>query len=170
MDYSMIVARILHIGLGVFWAGAMIFMAIYVTPSLRDAGPDGAKVAAGFAKRRLLDVMPLVALITLISGTYLYQRASGGWAPEYMRSLPANVIGVGGLAGILAFIVGVSMVRPAMKKAMRLTQSVSSAAAETREGIIAEAGAQRARAAAAGKVVAWLLAGATVTMAVARYV
>lgn len=170
MDYPMIIARVLHIGLGVFWAGAMIFMAVYVVPSIRDAGPDGAKVVAGFAKRRMLDVMPLVALITLISGTYLYQRASGGWVPEYMRSLPANVIGVGGLAGILAFIVGVAVVRPSMKKAMGLAQSAGGASAEAREGIMAQAGALRARAASAGKVVAWLLAGATIAMAVARYV
>jgi uncharacterized membrane protein len=170
MDYPMIIARVLHIGLGVFWAGAMIFMAIYLTPSMRDAGPDGAKVAAGLAKRRLLDVMPLAALITLISGTYLYQRVSGGWVPEYMRSLPANVIGVGGLAGILAFIVGVTWVRPSMKKAMGLAQSVANAPAEAREGIMAQAGALRTRAASAGKVVAWLLVGATVAMAVARYV
>lgn len=169
MDIGMILARVLHIGLGVFWAGAMIFMAAYVTPSLRDAGPDAAKVVAGFAKRRLLDVMPAAALVTVLSGLYLYWRVSAGWDPGYMGSPAGMAIGTGGLLGLAALGLGLSVVRPSMKRAIGLGESAGAAPAEQREGLMAEAQTHRMRAAGAGKAVAWLLAGATITMAVARY-
>ena len=58
MDLLLLTARLLHVVLGVFWAGALIFTAVFLLPSIRDAGPDGAKVAAGLMRRRFLDVLP----------------------------------------------------------------------------------------------------------------
>ena len=75
MDMPLILARVLHISMGVFWAGTIVFNAIFLSPSMRDAGPDGAKVAAGLMKRRFLDVMPIVALTSILSGLYLLWRA-----------------------------------------------------------------------------------------------
>src|SRR6185503_7665290 len=43
-----------------------------------EAGPDAGKVMAGLMKRRIPVIMPLVALIALVSGMWLFQRLSGG--------------------------------------------------------------------------------------------
>ncbi|MEK6596955.1 MAG: hypothetical protein AABY91_01380 [Gemmatimonadota bacterium] len=168
MDVSILIARALHIGLGVFWAGAMIFVATFLLPSIQEAGPDGAKVTAGLARRRFIDIMPVVALVTVVSGFYLYWKSSTGLSPEYMGSRTGMAIGLGSVTALLALALGLATVRPSMKRAMELAQAAG-AAAESREAILAEAQASRAKAAGAAKVVAWLLAATTIAMAGARY-
>lgn len=170
MDIPIIVARLLHVGLGVFWAGAIIFNAVYLAPSIRDAGPDGAKVAAGLLQRRFADVMPVVALVTILSGLFLLWRASAGFSPDYMSSSVGMTYSFGALFAIVAFIVGVTVMRPAMLGAAALARSAASAAPEERERALARAQILRVRAGVTGRVIAWLLAASTVAMAVARYV
>lgn len=168
MDVPMLIARVLHIGLGVFWAGAMIFVATFLLPSIQEAGPDGAKVAAGLARRRFIDIMPAAALVTVLSGFYLYWKSSTGFSPEYMGSRTGMAIGLGSVTALLALALGLATVRPSMKRAIQLAQAAG-AAAESREAILVEAQASRAKAAGAAKVVAWLLTATTIAMAVARY-
>jgi uncharacterized membrane protein len=169
MDVPIVIARVLHIGLGVFWAGAMIFVATFLLPSIQEAGPDGAKVAAGLARRRFIDIMPVAALVTVASGFYLYWKSSTGFSPEYMGSRTGMAIGLGSATALLAFALGLAIVRPAMKRAMKLGQAAAGTPAESREGLLAEAQASRAKAARAARAVAWLLAATTIAMAVARY-
>jgi uncharacterized membrane protein len=170
MDVLFLVSRVAHVGLGVFWAGAMIFNAAFLLPAVRDAGPGGAAVAAGLLRRRFTDWMPLAAILTLVSGFYLYWRVSGGFTSAYMGSRMGMVYGTGSVVALVAFVIGVAVMRPAMLRAAALTQGAAQAAAEERERAMAEAQGLRARAGAAGRVVAWLLGAATVAMAIARYV
>ncbi len=169
MDFTLIVFRILHIVLGVFWAGTLIFTAFFLIPSLREAGPDAAKVTAGLMKRKFLTVMPVVALITILSGLWLYSKVSVGFQPEYMRSKPGMAIGIGGLSAIVAFLIGVTVVRPSMLKAIALSQGAASASPPDKEARLAEAAALRVRAGKAGVVVALLLILTAGTMAIARF-
>lgn len=169
MDFTMLALRVLHVVLGVFWAGTLIFTAFFLLPSIREAGPDGAKVTAGLMRRRFLTVIPIVALITILSGFWLYSKVSVGFQPEYMRSRPGMAIGVGGLTAILAFLLGVSIVRPSMLKAVALSQAAAAGPAAERDARMAEAQALRIRAGKAGTAVALLLIVTTVAMAVARY-
>ncbi|MEE8062460.1 MAG: hypothetical protein V3T16_11555 [Gemmatimonadales bacterium] len=169
-DLTLLVMRVLHILLGVFWAGTLIFNAIYLQPSLRDAGPDAAKVAAGLMRRRFLDVMPLAAAVTILSGLWLYWLVSGGFQVAYMRSATGMTIGLGAVAAIVAFTIGVAIMRPAMLRAAALSQAAAQAAAPERDAQLTEAQALRARAGVAGKYVAALLVVAVVAMAIARYV
>ena len=78
-------------------------------------------------------------------------------------------IGLGSVTALLALALGLAIVRPSMKRAMQLAQATAAAPVESREGLQAEAQALRAKAAGAGKAVAWLLAATTIAMAVARY-
>src|SRR5262245_5869821 len=118
MDGMLLAARVVHVGSGVFWAGTMIFNAAFLMPSMRDAGPDGAKVAAGLMKRGFMVLMRIVALLTILSGGWLYWRASAGFAPGYGGSGPGMAYGIGALSALVAFGIGISVVRPAMTKAM----------------------------------------------------
>jgi uncharacterized membrane protein len=170
MDISLLTIRILHIGLGTFWAGAMIFNAIFLVPSVRDAGPDGAKVIAGLAKRNFMQVMPVIALLTLVSGFYLLHLASGSFGPGYMGSRQGIAYSTGMLASLAAFVAGIGVVRSSMLRAGALAQAIGNAPAAERDRMQAELQALRGRAAKGGQVVAWLLGLTVVTMAVARYV
>jgi uncharacterized membrane protein len=152
---------VLHIAMGVFWAGTMMFNAAFLMPAFRDAGPDGAKVAAALARRRFLDIMPWIAALTIVSGIWLFWFDSVGFRPPFMRSRMGISLAVGALAAVIAFILGVAVMRPAMNKAMRLGQDPAQQAA---------AQALRVRAGILGRVIAALLGIAVAGMAVARYI
>jgi hypothetical protein len=120
-------------------------------------------------RRRFLDIMPIVAVVTVLSGLYLYWRVSGGFTPAYMGSAPGIMYGIGGVTALVALALGVGILRPAMLRAAGLTQSTAGLAAKEAEPALATAQALRARAGAVGRVIAWLLGATTVTMALARY-
>ena len=166
----LLIARLLHIVLGAFWVGALIFNAAFLFPAMRDAGPDAAKVGAGLMRRRLFDVLPLVALLTLLSGVWLLWWVSGGFQPEYMRSRPAMVYSLGALAGIVAFALGIGIMRPAMLRAAALSQAAASLSGGERDAQLGKAQALRMRAGVTGRFVAALLTVSIGLMAIGRYV
>lgn len=170
MDSALIIARVVHVLSGVFWAGTMVFVAAFLFPAVRDAGPEGGKVIAGLAKHHFLTVMPIIAILSMLSGFWLYWRVSLGFGPAFMRSGPGMAYGIGGAAAVLAFIIGVTMVRPGMKKALELSQSAANAGASEREAMLAKAQALRVRGGKLGNWVAMLLGIAALAMAVGRYV
>jgi hypothetical protein len=169
MSFTLLTMRLLHVVLGTFWAGTLIFNALFLQPAMRDAGPDGARVAGGLIRRRFLDVMPLVAFVTIGCGLWLYWHVSGGFQASYMRSLTGMTIGVGALAALVAFVIGLSILRPALLRAAALSQAAAQAPAAERDAQMATVQTLRVRAAVAGRVVAGLLVLAAATMAVARY-
>lgn len=169
MDSLFLAMRVIHIVLGAFWAGTLVFTAFFLLPAIREAGPDGAKVTAGLMKRRFLTIVPVVAIVTILSGFWLYWKASVGFQPEYMRSRPGMAIGIGAASAILAFLLGVSIVRPSMLKAAAMSQAAASAPAPERDARMAEAQALRIRAGKVGVAVALLLLLTTAAMAVAQY-
>jgi uncharacterized membrane protein len=169
MDLILVIMRLLHVGLGVFWVGTMVFNAIFLGPSVRDAGPDGAKVMAGLMRRRFMDVMPLVAILNILSGLWLYWKMSGGFQPAYMHSGPGMTFAVGGLLAIVAFVVGVTVVRTSMLQAMALGPLIAQAQPQEKDAMMARAQGYRSKAMGAGKLVALLLSLAVAAMAVGRY-
>ena len=170
MDPLVIVLRFVHVVAGALWVGMMVFATFFLQPAIQEAGPDGGKVMAAFQRRGLMTVMPVLALGALISGVWLYIRAGEGRPAEFGRSPVGMAFGLGGLAAIVAWILGIAVMRPSMMKAMALGQSIaSSTSAEERERAMAEAQRLRVRAAKAGRVTAYLLLFAVSAMAVARY-
>lgn len=171
MDLLLITARVVHILGGVFWAGTLIFVAWLLVPSVGDAGPDGAKVMGALMKRGMLTIVPVVALLTIVSGFWLYWRLSGGFQSRaWLGSPMAMSLGTGGILSLVALAIGLGIMRPATLKAAGLMQSLAGATdAAAREATMAEVGRLRARSAGAGRVVATLLVLTTLTMAVARY-
>ena len=169
MNASQIVLRIIHILGGVFWVGATLFTALFLLPALKDAGPDGAKVMQGIVKRKFMQIMPVVAILTMISGLWMLSRTSGGFNAEYFRSRAGMGFSTGGGIAIIAFLIGMTTVRPWMTKAGQLAQSAATASADDKARMMAEMGALRTRANKAGNIVAALLVIAATAMAVARY-
>ena len=170
MNLLILILRLLHIVLGVFWAGTLIFLAAFLVPSVKDVGPDGAKVMAALQRRRFLDVMPIVAALTILSGLWLYWRMSGGFNPAWVTSPIGLALGIGGLLALVAFGIGVGIMRPAALRAGALAELVAqSPEGMDRSAQLSTVQRLRRRSATAGRLVAALLTVATALMAVARY-
>lgn len=170
MNLLMVVLRLIHIGAGVFWAGGAIVVARYLIPSVQDAGPEGGKVVQALEKRGLMTALPAAAVLAMLSGLVLYWRVSGGFAAQWSRTPTGMAQGLGAVASIVAFVIGVGVMRPATLRAGALAQGLSQvtdpAARDARQ---AQMQGLRARAARAANWVAVLLALAVAAMAVARY-
>jgi len=169
MDLPFLIARVLHIGLGVFWAGTIFFNTAFLSPSMRDAGPEGASVGAGLMRRRFLDILPAAAILTILSGLYLYWRISAGFSAAWVHTTTGLTYAAGAIAALVALGLGLGILRPAMLQAAALSQSAAAAAPPEREKALLAAQALRVRAAATGQIIAWLLGATTIAMALARY-
>jgi uncharacterized membrane protein len=171
VDPLVIVLRLVHVVAGAIWVGMATFATYYLQPAIQETGPDGGKVMAAIQRRGVMTVMPILAVATLVSGLWLYMRAAGGQHAAFARSGPGLAFGIGGLAAIVAWLMGMFVMRPAMMKAVTLAQSLGpSASPQDRERVGAEAQRLRARASVAGKAVTHLLFLAVAAMAVARYI
>ncbi|HEY3221061.1 MAG TPA: hypothetical protein VGJ80_10035 [Gemmatimonadales bacterium] len=166
----MIVLRFAHVVSGALWVGMFAFMTFFLMPAFGEAGPEGAKVMAAMAKRRIPVIMPLIALITLVSGFWLFQRLSGGQAGALMATPVGKTFGIGGLAALVAFLVGVILGRPVMMRSAKLAESLPTASPADRPGIMAEMQRLRARGTSLNRVVMALLLIALTAMAIARYI
>jgi uncharacterized membrane protein len=165
----MLVLRFSHVFFGAIWVGMMAYQTFFLMPALAEVGPDGGKLMAALMRRRIPVILPIVALITLVSGFWLFQRLSGGAAAGLMRTAMGMAFGSGGAAALLAFLLGIVVMRPAMMRSTRLAQSLASASPEQRATRSAEIQRLRARGAVTGWVVMILLLFALGAMAVARY-
>jgi hypothetical protein len=148
----------------------MAFQTFFLMPALAEVGPDSGKFMAALMRRRIPVILPIVALITLVSGFWLFQRLSGGAPAGLMRTPMGLAFGSGGLAALLAFLLGIVVLRPAMMRSTALQQALASAPSpEERATRSAEIQRLRARGAMTGWVVMILLLYALGAMAVARY-
>jgi hypothetical protein len=170
MSVGFVVARVLHVVLGVFWAGTLVFNALFLGPAIAEAGPDGAKVMGGIIRRRFMDIMPLVALVTILTGLWMFWEHSGGFRGGWAGSPMGIGFGTGGVLAIIAFVIGVGVLRPAMAQIGQLAARAGQTGdAAEREALMAQVAGLRKRATAAGRWVAALLALTTVAMGMARY-
>lgn len=169
MDPLLVLLRVVHVVGGVFWAGAVLFVVHFLEPAVRDAGPDGARVMQALQKRRYLDVMPVVASLTLVSGFWLYWRTFGRVHPGPGASGAELWLGVGGLASLVAFVIGMAVMRPSSVRVGRLAAELAQAPPERKEAVAAELARVRGRLRVAGRWMAALLGIAILCMAVGRY-
>jgi hypothetical protein len=169
MDPVLIILRIVHVGGGVFWAGAILFVVLFLEPAVGEAGPDGAKVMQALRKRRYLEVVPTVAFFTLVSGYLLYWPIFGRLHPGPGASGAELALAAGGLASLVAFVIGVTLLRPSALRIGALGTEMARAPAERKTELQAEIGRLRGRMRRSGRWVAALLGVAILAMAVGRY-
>ena len=166
----MVLLRLLHIVFGVFWAGAIFAMVLFVQPVVRAAGPEGGRFMAQMRERRFFDVLPVTAALTILSGFELYRRLSAGFNAEWIRSPYGMSLTVGGLAAIVAFVIGMFVMRRATLRVLDLAQEAQRAAeGPARDAVIAQMDPLRTQAMISARWVAALLLVSVVAMAVARY-
>ena len=169
MDPILLLLRVVHVVGGVFWAGAILFVVHFLEPAVRDAGPDGAKVMQALLKRGYLEVVPTVAGLTLLSGYGLFWYLFGSLFPGPGASGAELALGLGGFASLIAFVVGVTQLRPSALRIGALGAETAGATEERQAQIKEEVGALRIRMRKSGRWVARLLGLAILSMAVGRY-
>ena len=167
---EMIVLRIIHVVGAIFWVGSGIFTFFFLQPAMAAAGPAAGPVIAGLQRRRIFTVLPIVALLTILSGARLMWITSGGFAAAYFSSAMGRTFAFGAAIGIVAFLIGIIFVRPAGNRMSATAAALATATDNAqRTQLGATLDATRKRMQVFGLVVTGLIIVAALAMAIARY-
>ena len=165
---ELITLRVIHILGGIIWVGVGLFMMFFLAPAMQSMGPAAGQVMAALQKRKFMVIMPTIALLTILSGLRLMMIASGNFGAGYFQSPMGRTFAVAGLAAILAFVIGLTVNLPTMRKVGSLQQSMTSDPV-SKDRIAAEIRKLQQRMAVVGFVVTALLLIAAIGMSIARY-
>jgi uncharacterized membrane protein len=168
MQAELIVLRIVHVLCGMIWVGSAVFMGFFLAPALQTMGPAAGQVMGGLQKRKFMIVLPIVAVLTMLTGLRLMMIMSGNFGPGYFQSPMGKTFAGAGVIAILAFVIGIVVNRPTMVKMGTLQQSMASDPV-SKDAINAEIRKLQKRMAVAGTVVTVMLVIAAAGMAIARY-
>ena len=170
MSTEIIVLRIVHVLGAIFWLGSGLFTTFFLVPALGRLGPAAAgPVMGALQQRRLFTVLPVVAVLTMLSGARLLHIVSGGFTPAFFDSRTGQAFLWSGVAAVGTFLLSMLVARPAAVRAGQLGASLATMPQAERVTRSAEVEALRRRSAVAGAIAMVLLVGAAVGMAVARY-
>lgn len=137
MTLYLALLRLLHVGAGVLWAGAILFMAFFLMPTVRTLGPDGGRFVQTMGQvTKLSRILPGSALTTIVAGALLYWEVSGGLNPAWLVTPAGLMLSLGALSAILAFFGPASALARGQKRTIALMQGQQGGApneAEVRE-------------------------------------
>lgn len=170
MDILMILLRIIHILCGVFWAGTIMMMAVFLYPAAGASGPEGGKFMQTLVKTRNLPVvMSTLATLSIIAGLWMYWLDSDGFSMQWIHTGFGHLLTVGGIAALLAYSFGMTIVRPAAGRMGKMAAEIAAAGAPPTPAQMQEIGGLRMKMFRWTKIMAWLLALCVVAMSIARY-
>jgi hypothetical protein len=116
VDISLLmIVRALHILLAALWLGTAVLLTAFVMPALRQTGMQGAPLMARIAQRGLAHYITALAVLSALTGLWLYWRVTNGLQAQVMLSTPVVVLGIGALAGLLAAGMVVAILVRSMK-------------------------------------------------------
>jgi uncharacterized membrane protein len=166
-----IALRLVHVLSAIFWVGSLVFLSIFLLPSLRAAGPAGGAVMQQVIGVRRLPLWLLTSgVLTVASGGALYGIASGGFRSAWMDSGPGNVFGLGGALGFIGLIIGLSVNLPAGRRLTKLMAAIQAAGGPPSAEQAAELQRLQIRIGKATVTTAVIVVLAAAAMASARYV
>lgn len=170
MDIYVIVLRIVHILGGVFWVGAAIVFFYFLEPTAHALGPQGQPFIKHVVDKRRLPIYIVAAnLLTVLSGVLLYWRDSGGFRLDWITSPPGIGFTIGGIAAIVATVVGVGFIRPTVEKFGALGDRLATAGRPPTDEEMGEVHALQGALRRFGGIDLAFLTVAVLTMATARY-
>lgn len=167
---TVLIFRLLHVLTGAFWAGTLLFAAVFLLPSLRAVGPAGGQVMGQLAARRYPITLAIAGLTTVISGGWMYWHDDSISAGAFGRSRSGMAFNIGGLAAIIALGVGLSMITPTAGKLARIGATVQARGGPPTPEEASEIARLQGRMTKATQAAAVLIAIALITMAIGRYV
>ena len=68
----------------------VVFAATMLMPSVRDTGPDGGKVMLALLRRGYMTILPVAALLTIVSGFWMYMKLMSTVGPAWAGSMPIS--------------------------------------------------------------------------------
>jgi hypothetical protein len=162
--------RVLHVLLAATWLGATVFMSFMLMPVIEQSGPAGGQIMVGMHRKGLTAFFGALGGLTVLTGIYLFWRFTGGFDPVVSRSNAGIAYGIGGAAGLLATIIGGSVVGRSANKVVDLMGQLSTLPDAQKGAVIQDVDALRQRMKSFGLVVVILQVIALTTMAVGHYV
>ena len=166
----LIILRLLHICTGVFWAGAVIYLAVFVIPAVQALGPEGGKFMQQLAKTNKLPVvMTIAATLNVLCGILLLWKLSDGFQNAWVSSRQFMILSTGGGLAIIAYLEGLLVTRPTVLKMTKLGQSIAAAGGPPSAEQTQQLAAYRKKVFKANNFVALVLAITVIFMSIAKY-
>lgn len=170
MKAELLVLRLVHVLGGIFWVGGMMYSTFFLVPALGDSPAVAGQLMAGLQKRRLFLILPIVALLVILSGIRLMWIASAGFSDSYLQTPTGRTFSASALAAIVAFLLSVLVSRPTFVRIARLGASLAGITDQgEKERISAQMQRLRRWVTVANGIVVVLLLFAASGMAIARY-
>jgi hypothetical protein len=170
LGMDVLLLRLIHIGAGALWVGAVYTFFLYVQPTGAALGPDGSKFMYHLIHHvRLPLVILSAAITTVLAGLWLLYITSNGLDPGRLFEVSRLGYTIGGIAAILTLGVGGLYVFPRTRTVERVLGAVLGDArppTPDEQQTLARASRESRQ---AGWFVLAGLAIAVVTMSTARY-
>src|SRR5918994_5158899 len=110
---DVLLLRLIHIGAGAFWVGAVFTFFLFVQPAAVAVGPEATKFTYQLMHHRRLPVVILAsAATTVLAGIWLLIITSNGLDPDLLFDPSRLGYTVGGVAAILTLGIGAVYVLP----------------------------------------------------------
>jgi hypothetical protein len=170
MQMLVIVLRLAHVISAILWFGGLTMLVMFIVPTIDASGPVGQQFMQQLMRHTKVALyMPVLGLLTVLSGLSLYWRNASISAGAFGSSVPGMTYGTGGLAGIIALIVGIIMIGRQAGEMGRIGAAIGQSGGPPSSEQGQRMGILRARIETGNKVVWVLLLVAAAAMAVARY-
>jgi hypothetical protein len=154
------ILRLIHIGVGAFWAGAAMLTGWFLTPAAREVGPAAGPLMQSLLKRNLTGKLIASGTVTVLAGLWLFALE----APTFRR-WQDYVLATGALAAIVALIIGITLQRPTGKRVQTLGAAIASGSGPPTQAQGEEMAGLQAKMASYGNLLAYLFAVALAGMA-----
>lgn len=170
MTFLFLSIRVVHVLLAAVWLGSAAFMTFVLMPAIGTAGPSGGAVMIALNKKGIVPFFATISGITVLTGFYLYWRYTAGFDPTLSASRAGMAYGIGGVCGLIAAIIGGSVVGRSSKRMIEVMERVATADAAEKASLLAEAATLRARLTTFGPIVVVLQVIAAGVMAIGHYI
>jgi hypothetical protein len=145
-----------------------VFLHFFVEPTLHALGPQGGPFMTHMTeKRRMPVVIAVSSALTVVAGIWLYWRDTSGFDPDLVTSSVGLSFLIGGVAAIIAFVLGVGVVRPMVVRMGSLAGAMASGQPTQQQ--VQEMGAIQGKLRRTSTINVVLLGIAVIAMAAARY-
>jgi hypothetical protein len=163
--------RVFHVVLAGAWFGAAVLTTLYLGPAVKQAGPAGSQIMDILVKRGFEKYMASIGGLTIVTGGYLFWHFMVGFGPGAGASHAGMAFSVGATTGIIALILGGSMIGASAKKLVVLgAKAAGMPEGADRAALLRTMEGLRVRMATFGKIVVALLFISMGAMALGHYI
>lgn len=130
----MIALRLIHIFGGVFWVGSALLFFFFLEPAAKHTALEGTRFVNQLMKQgRLALWIGVATAATTISGILLYLKDAKGFQSGWITSTAGSQFTIGGVAGIIAFLLGSLIITPTTNRLVVLGEEIDKRGKATRK-------------------------------------